>query len=102
MIIGKKNKLGKKAAEVLANGDFVEYKSKIKLSSGEMIRITRELQGMTQSELAEASGLTQSAVSALEGNRSTLGLDRAKAIARALKVHPSGLAFPNWDMDKAV
>ena len=74
--------------------------SKVKLTPGKAIRIYREAQGLSQSELAEKAGLKQATVSGLENDRVTLGLDRAKAIARALKVHPSVLAFPDWDVEK--
>lgn len=100
MTIGKRKKLGKKASEALAKGVFSVHKSKVKLTSGEMLRITRELQGLTQAELAELAGMTQATISSLENDRQTLGVERAKALARALRVHPGVLAFPDWDIEK--
>jgi hypothetical protein len=29
-----------------------------------------------------------------------LGVERAKVLARALKVHPAVLVFPGWDVEK--
>ena len=56
----------------------------------------RELQDMSQAELAEASGVTQSNISVIEGGRTTLGAERAERIAQALRVHPAVLLWPNW------
>lgn len=77
---------------------FAPLKTKVSLTPGKAIRIYREAQGLSRAELAARSGLRQSTLSSLEHDRITLGLDRAKALARALKVHPSILAFPDWDI----
>ncbi len=94
-------KYGKSVQKALS-GSFSQHKPLVKLTPGKAIRIYRELQGFSQAELAERSGLKQATVSALENDRITLGLDRAKALARALRVHPSVLAFPDWDVDLEV
>ena len=52
---------------------------------------------MTQAELAEASGVAQATISSLESGRITLGAERAEKLARALKVHPAVLLWPNWE-----
>ena len=52
---------------------------------------------MSQNELALASGMPQSTISAIENNRINLGVERAKQLARALKCHPAVLVFPGWD-----
>lgn len=57
------------------------------------------MQGYTQAELADESGLKQATVSSLEHDRIVRGIDRAKVLARALKVHPAILAFADWDLD---
>jgi transcriptional regulator with XRE-family HTH domain len=92
-------KMGNKTKEAL-KGTFVKYVSKVKLTPGMMIREIREKQGFTQAQLAEMTGLKQSTISSLEKDRVTLGIDRAKVLARALRVHPSVLAFPGWDIEK--
>jgi transcriptional regulator with XRE-family HTH domain len=58
----------------------------------------RELQELTQSELAELTGIPQSTISAIENSRVNLGVERAKVFARALKCHPAVLVFPGWDV----
>ena len=88
---------GKKVKELL-KGEFVPAKKYGKLTPGKALKIYRELQGLTQSELAAKSGLKQATISSLEHNRIVMGVDRAKVLARALKVHPAVLAFADWDM----
>lgn len=92
-------KMGKKTREAMV-GPFIKYAPKVKLTPGMMIREIREKQGLTQAQLAEKTGLKQSTISSLEKDRATLGIDRAKVLARALRVHPSVLAFPGWNVEK--
>jgi transcriptional regulator with XRE-family HTH domain len=56
----------------------------------------RTLQGLSQSELARRSHVNQSAISAIERGEMGLGIERAKALAVVLQVHPAVLAFPGW------
>ena len=49
---------------------------------------------MSQNGLAEATGIPQSTISAIENDRVKLGVDRAKVLARALNCHPAVLVFP--------
>lgn len=67
------------------------------VSVGESVRIIRELQELSQNDLAELTGIPQSTISAIENDRIQLGVERAKALARALKCHPAVLVFPGWD-----
>jgi len=64
------------------------------LTPGDALRVARELQEMTQSQLAAACGIPQGTISSLESGRATLGVKRAKKLARALRVHPAVLLFP--------
>ncbi len=57
----------------------------------------RELQEMTQADLAEATGIAQPTLSGIESGRLALGVERAKKLAVALKVHPAVLLFPGWE-----
>ena len=74
----------------------VPARARVKLSPGDAVRVARELQEMTQAELAKASGLSQPTISGLESGRVTLGADRAEKLALALKVHPAVLLWPHW------
>ena len=71
----------------------------VDVSVGESVRIIRELQEFSQNELAELSGIPQSTISAIENDRVSLGVERAKVLARALRCHPAVLVFPGWEVD---
>ena len=77
---------------------FRKAKSRMPVSTGESVRIMRELQEFSQNQLAEISGRPQSTISAIERDRVNLGIERAKVLARALKCHPAVLVFPGWDV----
>lgn len=79
--------------------EYRKAKKRASLSVGESVRIVRELQELSQNELAELTGIPQSTISAIEHNRVSLGVERAKILARALQVHPSVLVFPGWETD---
>jgi transcriptional regulator with XRE-family HTH domain len=86
---------GRKTRAAL-KGSFVPASSRRSLSVGQSVRIARELNELSQNELAERSGVAQSTISAIETNRIKLGAERAKVLARALNVHPAVLLFPGW------
>ena len=83
----------------LSRSQFVVQMSHIELSVGESVRILREFQELSQNELADISGIPQSTISAIENDRVSLGVERAKTLARALKGHPAVLVFPGWDVE---
>ena len=89
---------GKRVKDLL-KGEFVPAKKYGQLTPGKALKIYRELMGLTQSDLAKKSGLKQATISSLEHDRVVMGIDRAKALAIALKVHPSTLAFADWDIN---
>ena len=76
--------------------DFRPAKKRITVSVGESVRIIRELQGLSQNDLAQRTGIPQATLSAIENERVRLGVERAKVIAKALKCHPAVLVFPGW------
>ncbi len=78
---------------------YVPARVRVTLTPGDAVRIARELQEMTQAELAQATGIAQPTLSSIEHGRTTLGAERAENLARALKVHPAVLLWPNWDVD---
>ena len=71
-------------------------RKRVAVSVGESVRIIRELQEMSQNELAERTGIPQATISAIENDRVRLGVERAKVLARALRCHPGVLVFPGW------
>ena len=85
---------------IIGRNDMKDYrraKKTIDVSVGESVRIMRELQEFSQNELADLTGIPQSAISAIENDRVQLGVERAKVLARALQCHPAVLVFPGWD-----
>ena len=78
--------------------NYRKARKNVEVSVGESVRIIRELQELSQNQLAEITGISQSTISAIERNRVNLGVERAKVLARALKVHPAVLVFPSWDV----
>ena len=85
--------------ELMNKRDFRKARRRIEVSVGESVRIIRELQELSQNQLAELTGIPQSTISAIENNRINLGVERAKVIARALKCHPAVLVFPGWELE---
>ena len=77
--------------------EFRPAKKRIEVSVGESVRILRELQELSQSQLSELTGIPQATISAIKNGRVNLGVERAKVLARALKCHPAVLVFPGWD-----
>lgn len=80
--------------------EYRKAKRQVTVTPGESVKILRELQEMSQNELAAASGIPQSTISAIECERINLGVERAKQLARALKCHPAVLVFPSWDVEQ--
>ena len=78
--------------------EFRKARRHVDVSVGESVRIIRELQELSQNQLAERTGIPQSTISAIENDRINLGVERAKVIARALMCHPAVLVFPGWDL----
>jgi transcriptional regulator with XRE-family HTH domain len=78
--------------------EYRKAKKRVDVSVGESVRIMRELQELSQNELAARTGIPQSTISAIERDRVNLGVERAKVLARALCCHPAVLVFPGWDI----
>ena len=82
--------------------DFVKSKSHCAVTPGESLRMLRQLQGLSQNDLVDLTGISQSNISALENDAVQLGRDRAITLAKALRVHPAVLLFPDFNMQEAV
>jgi transcriptional regulator with XRE-family HTH domain len=80
---------------------IIRARRRVEITPGESVRILRELQGYGQTELASRCGIPQSTISAIETGRVNLGVEHAKALARALRCHPAVLVFPGWQIDDA-
>ena len=78
--------------------DFIKASVHACITPGEALKLLREQQGLTQADLAKVTGISQSNISALENNTKQMGRERAIVFARALKVHPAVLLFPDFDV----
>ena len=83
----------------MAAAGFRLAKKRIEVTVGESVRIIRELQGFSQTELARLTGIPQATISAIENDRVKLGVERAKMLARSLRCHPAVLVFPGWELE---
>ena len=83
---------------LLSASSITVSKKRVEVSVGESVRILRELQELSQSELARLTGIPQATISAIENDRVNLGVERAKVLARALRCHPAVLVFPGWEV----
>lgn len=92
---------GKRVKEILEKGEFVKAKTRIALSPAQSLKMVREFQELSQNELSKLTGLPQSTISGMEAGRINIGVERAKVLARALRVHPATLVFPGWDVSEA-
>lgn len=79
--------------------EFIPAKPHAILTTGEAIRMLRELKGWTQEQLAEKSGLHAKNISLLENDRIDIGKKRAQQLAKALDVHPAMIMFPEYEAD---
>jgi transcriptional regulator with XRE-family HTH domain len=73
---------------------LIPFKKRVDVSPGESVRIIRELQGLSQTELSALRGIPRSTLSSIENGRVNPGVERAKALSTALKCHPAALVFP--------
>ena len=77
---------------------FVKAKVHHSVTPGEALKMLRELQGLSQNELAEITNINQSNISAIENGSRQMGRERSLIFAKALHVHPAVLLFPDFDM----
>ncbi|MBI4826241.1 MAG: helix-turn-helix transcriptional regulator [Nitrospirae bacterium] len=80
-----------------AYGTFGAAKAHAVLSTGEVIRMLRELKGWTQAELARRSGITVTNISLLENKKIDIGKKRAEQLAKTFDVHPAIIMFPEYE-----
>jgi transcriptional regulator with XRE-family HTH domain len=80
--------------------NFIAPKSHANLTTGEVIRMLRELKGWTQQELAKRCKINAANISLLENNRVDIGKKRAELLAKAFKVHPAIIMFPEYEADE--
>ncbi len=81
--------------------DFVKARVHAKVTPGEALKMLRGQQGFSQNDLARLTGISQSNISALENGATQMGRSTALTLAKALRVHPAVLLFPDYDIQEA-
>ena len=79
------------------NEEFVSAKPYGVLTTGEVIRMLRELKAWTQAELAGRCGISATNISLLENDKVDIGKKRAEQIAKAFDIHPAIIMFPEYE-----
>ncbi|MDA2925482.1 helix-turn-helix domain-containing protein [Acidobacteria bacterium AH-259-G07] len=79
------------------SGRFVPAQQHATLTTGEVIRLLRELKEWTQAELAKRSKISATNISLLENDRVDIGKKRALQLAKAFGVHPAIIMFPEYE-----
>ena len=82
---------------VTNSSKFRPAKAHARLSTGEVIRMLRELKEWSQADLAQRSGITASNLSLLEHDKVEIGKKRAEQLAKAFDVHPAIIMFPEYE-----
>jgi len=77
--------------------EFAAAKPHANLTTGEVIRMLRELKGWTQAELTKHSGISATNISLLENGRVVIGKRRVEQLAKAFDVHPAIIMFPDYE-----
>jgi transcriptional regulator with XRE-family HTH domain len=76
---------------------FVPAKPHIAITTGEVIRMLRELKGWTQAELATRCSMNATNISLLENDKVDIGKKRAEQLAKAFGIHPAIIMFPEYE-----
>jgi transcriptional regulator with XRE-family HTH domain len=76
---------------------FRAAKPHAEVTTGEVIRMLRELKHWTQAELAKYSGISATNISLLENDRVEIGKKRAEHLAKAFNIHPAIIMFPEFE-----
>ena len=78
--------------------EYRPAKKRIAVSVGESVRILRELQDLSQSQLARLTGIPSGHPFGHRERTRPSGRGAGEVLARALKCHPGVLVFPGWEL----
>jgi transcriptional regulator with XRE-family HTH domain len=81
------------------NSTFSPAVKRATITTGEAIRMLRDLKGWSQEELSRRCGIHEKNISLLENNRVDIGKKRAELLANAFGVHPAIIMFPEYEAD---
>jgi transcriptional regulator with XRE-family HTH domain len=77
--------------------EFIPARAHARLTTGQVIRMLRDLKSWTQEQLAQRSGISATNISLLENEKVDIGKKRAQQLARAFDVHPAIIMFPEYE-----
>jgi transcriptional regulator with XRE-family HTH domain len=77
--------------------NFKPAKQHAILSTGEVIKMLRELKGWTQEELSKYCSINAKNISMLENDKLEIGKKRVEQLAKAFNVHPAIIMFPEYE-----
>jgi len=81
----------------MKKNEFIVAEKHAAITTGEAIKMLRDLKGWTQEELAKRSGINAKNISLLENNKIDIGKKRAEQLANAFGVHPAIIMFPEYE-----
>ena len=67
------------------------------LTTGEVIKMLRELKGWTQEELSKYCSINAKNISMLENDKLDIGKKRAVQLANSFNIHPAIIMFPEYE-----
>jgi transcriptional regulator with XRE-family HTH domain len=70
---------------------------RLRVTPGKSVQIIRQVQNLSQYELARATGVSTATISAIELDRVHLGMEMARNLARALQCDTSVLVDPTGE-----
>ena len=79
------------------NANFKQARHHTILTTGEVIRMLRELKGWTQEELSAYSSIDANKISLIENNKLEIGKKMAEQLAFSFNVHPAIIMFPEYE-----
>jgi transcriptional regulator with XRE-family HTH domain len=77
--------------------NYVPSKRHVVVTTGEVIKMLRELKGWTQEELSKRCGMNATNISLLEHDKLEIGKKRVVQLAHAFEVHPAIIMFPEYE-----
>ncbi|MTV40690.1 helix-turn-helix domain-containing protein [Duganella radicis] len=79
--------------------DYQPAKKRTDISVGESVNAIRKLQNISLGRLAKITHIPVPTLQAIENDALPLDIERAKLLARVLRVHPAVLVFPGWEVE---
>ncbi len=79
--------------------DYAPAQKNADVTTGETIKMLRQLKGWTQEELALRSGLNAKNISLLENDKIEIGKRRAEQLGGAFGIHPAIIMFPEYEAE---